>query len=152
MLALVNRRTGGTIAHAVEVASTRGTRRRGLLGRDAMAPSSALILTPCCSVHTAFMRFAIDVVFVDRAGRVVKLVADLPPWRAAWCARAHSVVELAAGTARSRELHAGDAIYLEVVGTERGAAEDAALSSASRSLRMTAANPAWLGSYTPHSS
>jgi hypothetical protein len=111
-----------------------------------MDPSAALILTPCCSIHTAFMRFAIDAVFVDREGRVRRIVNELPPWRAAWCARAHAVVELAAGALRSRELLVGDAIYvLPVRGTESGEGE-AGLSSASRSLRITAANPAWLGS------
>ena len=50
-------------------APSRGERRRGLLGRDGLRPSAALDLAPCSSIHTAFMRFAIDVVFVDRDGR-----------------------------------------------------------------------------------
>ena len=145
-LKLINRRTGQTIASAVEIADTRRTRRRGLLGRDAMDPTAALILTPCCSIHTAFMRFAIDVMFVDRDGRVRRIVRELVPWRAVWCARAHAVVELAAGALRSCEVLVDDAIYvLPVRGTESDEGE-AAVSSASKSLRMTAANPAWLGS------
>ena len=111
-----------------------------------MDPSAALILTPCCSIHTAFMRFAIDVMFVDRDGRVRRIVRELVPWRAVWCARAHAVVELAAGALRSCEVLVDDAIYvLPVRGTESDEGE-AAVSSASKSLRMTAANPAWLGS------
>lgn len=146
-LELVNRRTGQTIASVVEIADTRRTRRRGLLGRDVMDPSAALILTPCCSIHTAFMRFAIDAVFVDRDGRVRRIVRELAPWRAAWCARAHAVVELAAGALRSREVLVGDAIYvLPVRGTEPDEGEAGVVSSASKSLRITAANPAWLGS------
>ena len=92
------------------------------------------------------MRFAIDAVFVDRDGRVRRIVRELAPWRAAWCARAHAVVELAAGALRSREVLVGDAIYvLPVRGTELDEGE-AAVSSASKSMRITAANPAWLGS------
>ena len=68
-LTLVDERTGTTVASAVEIADTSATRRRGLLGRDGLDPSAALIIVPCSSVHTFFMRFAIDVVFVDRGGR-----------------------------------------------------------------------------------
>ena len=107
---LVNRRTGKAIVSAVEVASTRASRRRGLLGRDALDGDAALILTPCCAVHTAFMRFAIDVVFVSRDGEVLRIVRDLPPWRAACSPRAHAVVELAAGTLGARDLAVGDVV------------------------------------------
>jgi hypothetical protein len=145
-LRLVNQRTGQTIATAVEIADTRRSRRRGLLGRDALDPSAGLILTPCCAIHTAHMRFAIDVIFVDRTGRVRRIVNELPPWRAAWCVRAHAVVELAAGTLRSRELVVDDAIYLVPVSRLESDAGEAAPSSASSSRRTTAAKPAWLGS------
>jgi hypothetical protein len=70
---LVNERTGATVASDVELAVDRPTRRRGLLGRAAMNPASAMVLSPCWMVHTAFMQFAIDVVFVDRDGRVVRV-------------------------------------------------------------------------------
>jgi uncharacterized protein len=149
-LNLLNRRTGQVLADAVEVAATRRARRRGLLGRDALDASAALVLMPCCSIHTAFMRFAIDAVFIDRDGCVVRIVNALPPWRAAW-ARAHAVVELAGGRLRPDDLRVGDSVYL--VPVEPGVDEAAAaLSSASTSLRMTAANPACAGSYIPHSS
>ena len=62
---LVNARTEQPVAVALEVADTRATRRRGLLGRDGLAAGSALMLTPCNAVHTVGMRFAIDIVFVD---------------------------------------------------------------------------------------
>ena len=109
---LMNRRTGKAIASAVEIASTRHSRRRGLLGRDALDPEAALVLTPCCAVHTAFMRFAIDVVFLNRDGGVLRLVCDLPPWRVAAALRAHTVIELAAGTLRGRDLAVGDVVSL----------------------------------------
>jgi uncharacterized membrane protein (UPF0127 family) len=110
--ALINRRTGTTIAADVEVAATRRSRRRGLLGRGALDPDAALVLTPCFAVHTAFMQFAIDVVFVDRRGGVVRIVRDLQPWRMASALRAHAVVELAAGTLRPDDLSVGDEVFI----------------------------------------
>ena len=111
-LVLVNRQTAETISTLVEVAATRRTRRRGLLGRRGMKPSEALILAPCCAIHTAFMHFAIDVIFVDARGRVLKIVRELPPWRMAMAPRAHAVIELAAGSLKSRALQVGDAVDL----------------------------------------
>ena len=75
-------------------------RLRGLLGSPPPAPGHALLITPCASVHTAFMRYSIDVVFVDRHGCILKVVEALPPWRAAACWRARHTLELAAGEAR----------------------------------------------------
>jgi uncharacterized membrane protein (UPF0127 family) len=109
-MALVNERTGEIVARAVEIADTRASRRRGLLGRDGLEADAALILTPCCSIHTAFMRFAIDVVFVARDGRVLRILRDLPPWRMAMAVRASSVVELAAGSLRGKDLTIGDRV------------------------------------------
>ena len=136
-LSLLNRRTGQVLAGVVEIAETRKARNQGLLGRDAMEASAALVLTPCCSVHTAFMRFAIDVVFIDRNGRVVRIVNALPPWRAAWSIRAHSVIELAAGRLQADDLRAGDAVYLAPAEPD---IERATASLASSSLRFTAAH------------
>ena len=111
-LALINERTRAAIATEVELASTRATRRRGLLGRDSLPPSSALMLTPCLAVHTAFMRFTIDVMFLDIDGYTVKLVSDVPPWRMTASARAHTVVEMAAGSLRRHAIALGDRLYL----------------------------------------
>ena len=64
---LIIERTGRMLASAVELADTSETRRRGLLGRDSLDLSAALIIAPCSAIHTAFMRFVIDVAFVDRS-------------------------------------------------------------------------------------
>jgi uncharacterized membrane protein (UPF0127 family) len=109
---LVNQRTGAAIATRVEHAVSRATRRRGLLGRDSLAPRSALVLAPCTAVHTAFMRFAIDVVFLDRAGYTVKIVRDVAPWRIALAAGAHAVVEMPAGTLAADDLLVGDRLVM----------------------------------------
>jgi uncharacterized membrane protein (UPF0127 family) len=97
----------------VVVAETRASRRRGLLGRDRLDPASALMLTPCVAVHTAFMRFPIDIVFLDRDGYTVKLVNDVRPWRVAAAARAHTVIELAAGSLQRHAVALGDRLFLK---------------------------------------
>jgi hypothetical protein len=109
---LMNARTSQVIAHDVELADTRESRRRGLLGRDSLDPRAALILRPCFSVHTAFMRFPIDVVFVDREGTVVKVVRNLDAWRIAGAWGAHAAIEFAAGTIAEGAVDAGDRLYL----------------------------------------
>ena len=111
--ALVNHRTSGLIASAVEVADTRALRRRGLLGRDRFDPCAALVLTPCFVIHTLSMRFAIDVLFLDRNGVVVRVVTNLESGRIAMARRAHSVVELAAGALAARDVAVGDRLYFE---------------------------------------
>jgi hypothetical protein len=77
-----------------------------------MEESSALILVPTFSIHTAFMRFPIDVVFVNRDGVVLRVVTDLGPWKMATVWRAHAVVEFPAGSLRAHEVRAGDRLYL----------------------------------------
>ena len=115
MLTLVNARTWQVIASGVQVASTRAERRRGLLHHEYLDPSVALVLSPCFAVHTAFMRFAIDVVFVDRAGFVVRIMPLLSPWRAAASTKAYAVIEFAGGALRDRDLRVGDRLYFAPV-------------------------------------
>jgi len=107
-LTLVNDRTDNVVADVVELAVTRRTRRKGLLGRDELPSSTGMVLAPCCSIHTAFMRFPIDAAFVSRGGKVLKMVHGLKAWRMALSPRAYAVVELPAGTLRRRGVAAGD--------------------------------------------
>ena len=108
----MNRVTGLTIASAVELATTRRSRRRGLVRRQDLQPSVSLVLSPFSAIATAFMRFGIDVVFVDAGGRVVRIVRDLAPWRLAWSPRARAVIELSAGSLRLRDVLIGDVLEL----------------------------------------
>jgi uncharacterized membrane protein (UPF0127 family) len=110
--ALMNARTRAPVADAVELAVTRRSRRRGLLGRDGLDAGAALLLEPCAAVHTAFMRFPIDLVFVDRDGRAVKIVKDVPPWRIALSPGARAVIEMAGGSLRRVDLLLGDRLYV----------------------------------------
>ncbi|MBI2186631.1 MAG: DUF192 domain-containing protein [Acidobacteria bacterium] len=109
---LVDDRTHEVVATRVELATTRRARRVGLLGRDHFDPDAALVLAPCLAVHTAFMRFPIDIAFVDRHGRAVRLVHRLRPWRVALAPRAYAAIELPAGALTQHEVGVGDRLAL----------------------------------------
>jgi uncharacterized membrane protein (UPF0127 family) len=80
-----------------------------------MPAGSALILAPCTSIHTFFMRFPIDVAFVDRQGVIVKITTNLRPWRIAVALRGYAVVEMPAGTLTATSTKAGDTVQLSLV-------------------------------------
>lgn len=86
------------------------SRLAGLLFSPPLPPGHGLLLVPCASVHTAFMRYAIDVVFLDRAGRICRIVPRLAPWRAAATIGAYQTLELAAGEAARLGLQAGQSL------------------------------------------
>jgi uncharacterized membrane protein (UPF0127 family) len=109
---LTNARSRAIIARDVELALTRQARRQGLLKRSGLSPHAALVLAPCFMVHTAFMQFAIDIIFVDRKGYVRHVVKSLPPWRMAACPRAYATIELAAGTLERVDVAVGDRLCL----------------------------------------
>jgi uncharacterized membrane protein (UPF0127 family) len=109
---LINARSGEAIATEIELALTRAARRQGLLHRDGLGTTAALVLSPCVAVHTAFMRFPIDVIFVDRAGCVARIVRRLQPWRIAASFRAYATIELAAGALEDHDIAVGDRLYL----------------------------------------
>lgn len=109
---LTNARSRQLIARDVELALTRKARRQGLLKRAALDPHAALVLAPCFMVHTAFMQFAIDVIFVDRTGHVKQIVKQMTPWRMAACPRAYATIELAAGTLDHLDVVIGDRLCL----------------------------------------
>ncbi len=109
-----NAHTGELMASALEVAATRAARRRGLLGRDALAPGSALWIVPSRGVHTCGMRFAIDVVALDARGVVVDVVTDLRPWRLRLPRPGTlGVLELPAGTVMQTRTRLGHSIVFE---------------------------------------
>jgi uncharacterized protein len=100
------------IATRVETAFDSAARRRGLLGRDGFEAGCALIIAPCSSVHTAFMRFALDLAFVARDGTVMKVAAGVAPWRVRLTFRAFAVIEMASGSALGQGVRAGDVLEL----------------------------------------
>ena len=94
---LEGRELGGGLRLAE--ARSRPERMRGLAGLDAMDPAEALHLPRCRSVHTFGMRFALDLLWLDRRGAVVRVDRDVVPRRLRTCLRARSVVETPAGSA-----------------------------------------------------
>ena len=107
---LLNERTGGIVAGTILTAFDSATRRTGLLRHGSLPAGSALIIAPSNAIHTFFMRFAIDVAFVAKDGRIVKTREALGPWRLAAALRAFAVVELPAGTLAASGTRAGDRV------------------------------------------
>jgi uncharacterized membrane protein (UPF0127 family) len=85
-------------------------RMRGLLGRPPLADDQGLLISPCSSVHTFGMGYPIDLVFLDRAWQIRRIVAALRPLRMAWAPGAHMTLELAPGVAGALRLEPGQAL------------------------------------------
>jgi len=109
-LKVVNLARGSVLATQLEVAGSGKTRRKGLLGRGSLSPGEGLWIIPCESVHTFFMRFPIDLVYLDRGNRIRKVRSSVGAWRLSACFRAHSVLELPAGTVRDTQTQSGDTV------------------------------------------
>jgi uncharacterized protein len=99
--------------YAAEVADSASTRSKGLLGRRSLSPTAAMLIQPSNSVHTMFMRFSIDVVYLDGRDIVIKVVRRMKPYRFSWGGfRAKSVIELASGAAPA-DLAPGSKVRIE---------------------------------------
>jgi uncharacterized membrane protein (UPF0127 family) len=113
MARLINKTSGIEVASEVEVASGFFSRMAGLLGRPSMAKGSALWIKRCDSVHTWFMRFSIDAVFVDERLVATRVYRNLRPWRVTLPQLARrSVFELPAGTLAERPVARGDQLHV----------------------------------------
>jgi len=98
---LIHRDTGETVLDHVQIAAGFWSRFRGLQFRSSLPEGTGLLLVPCRSVHTFFMRFPIDVVTLDDEARVLEIRSELKPWRIfAPTAKPWAILELAAGTNR----------------------------------------------------
>jgi uncharacterized protein len=103
---------GRVLCERCVVADRPLSRLRGLLGRSELPAGDGLLLRPSPSVHTWFMRFPIDVVFLDAQLRVLRVRKDLRPWRMAGQRGARAVLELAAGEAERRGISPGEQLRL----------------------------------------
>lgn len=112
VLCIRNERNGRILATYVLPAFDSKTRRSGLLGYDSLPDGHAMVIAPTNAVHTFFMRFSIDLAFVDRTGRVVKTCQSVRPWRLAGALRAYAVVELAAGSLARHDTVSGDTLTI----------------------------------------
>jgi uncharacterized membrane protein (UPF0127 family) len=109
---VVNLTRHTTLATRLTLADTPQTREKGLLGRDGLAAGEGLWIVPCQAIHMFFMRFAIDLVYIDRRKRVRKVRSSVAPWRISACLSAHSVLELPAGTVRQTSTERGDLLEI----------------------------------------
>jgi hypothetical protein len=105
---IVNQTRGTTVCEHAEIADNPWTRLRGLLGRSSLPPGNGMLITPSGSIHSAFMRFEFDAVFLDRELRVVRVAGRIPRWRARIARGARSVLELSSGEAERRGVQVGD--------------------------------------------
>ena len=114
MKIVVRNQTRNTVlADAAELAETSEKRRTGLLKHDRLDPGQGLWIVPCESVHSFFMKFAIDLVYLDRNRKVRKVRHRMVPWRVSACLSAHSILELPAGAAAASGTQAGDQLEIE---------------------------------------
>lgn len=108
-----NSTRGTLLGDSIDAAKTSAERRTGLLKHDKLSEGHGLWIVPCESVHMFFMKFAIDVVYLDRRRRVKKVVRELAPWRVSMCLTAHSVLELPCGTIDRSGTRRGDDLLFE---------------------------------------
>src|SRR3972149_6817440 len=106
---VLNETKGTVVAEQARIADGFWSRFWGLMGKGSLPEGQGLLLKPSNSIHTAFMRFAIDVVFVDREMKVVKVAPEMRPFRVALAfGGAHSALELPAGAASQAQIEPGD--------------------------------------------
>ena len=103
---------GAVVCERCEVPKSSFARTRGLLGRSGLDPGSGMLIDSAPPVHTFFMRFPIDVVFLDRDWKVVGITHRLHPWRVAGARRAVAALELPAGAAAESGVREGDVLVL----------------------------------------
>jgi len=109
---VLNAARGKVVASRVAIAADLGSRSKGLLGRTSLAPEEGLWIVPCPMIHTFFMKFPIDALFLDDARRVVRVIEGLKPWRVSpWVWSARSVLELKGGVLRG-SVRVGDRLEM----------------------------------------
>lgn len=102
------------LGEAIEVAATSAQRAKGLLGRDALAAGEGLLFKRCSSLHTFFMRFAIDIAFISKDGKALKLAHAVPPFRVCVAPlRAHYALELPAGSLQASGTKVNDMLRFD---------------------------------------
>ena len=111
---LINQTKNSILAEEVFLADTSLKRLKGLLGKKLLPSGQALIIRPCSSVHTFFMRFAIDVIFVNKQDQIIRVIPDLKPFSMTRpYFHAAYVVELPVGVIKSTASLPGDTLKLD---------------------------------------
>lgn len=113
---MLNRDRGTVVAEAADVADTSAKRRTGLLKHSRLDPGTGLWISPCEAVHSFGMKFAIDLVYLDRKKKVRKIRKEMVPRRLSACLSAHSVLELPVGAIDASRTEPGDQLEFEKLG------------------------------------
>ncbi len=114
-LLIRNLTRNAVLATRADVADTSRKRRTGLLKHESLPQGEGLWIVPCEAIHTIGMKFPIDVLFLSRTRKVLKVKERMPPGRVALCVWAHSVLELPAGTVAATGTTVGDQLEFEKV-------------------------------------
>ncbi len=85
-------------------------RTQGLLGKPPLGEDEALWIIPCNSIHTIGMKYSLDIIYVNRSGKVEKIIENILPLRASFCLSAHSTIELKAGAVAKTGIRVGHTI------------------------------------------
>jgi uncharacterized protein len=110
---LINERTGQTVGASVQTASGPWSSFAGLMLKKELPSGHGLLFQPARGIHTHFMRFPIDLIFLDDANRVIKIRDTMVPWRFEFTSAA-GVVEMNAGVAKAMDVRPGDQLRFEV--------------------------------------
>jgi len=109
---LVDKNGGQAIAQKAEIANTFFSRMIGLMFRPDMDADEALLFYDAPSIHTCFMKFPIDIVFLNKDMQVIRICSSVGPWKAVFCSGAHLTIELKGGCAAAARLSLGDFVAL----------------------------------------
>lgn len=112
-LRVINQTRDTILADRADIADTAPLRNRGLLKRTGLDSGEGLWIVPCEGVHTIGMKFPIDVVFLNKKRKVLKVRREMGKWKMAVCLRGHSVLELPAGTCDLAKTAVGDQLEFE---------------------------------------
>ena len=111
---IINTRTGAIIAEKAKITQNFKERSVGLLNRKSLESGEALLIKPCNSIHTFFMRFPIDVAFLNKEGNVVGIVKNMAAWRLASCIfKGYMTLELPVGSIDIQGIKIGDSVRFE---------------------------------------
>ena len=113
MPSMKNEGKGTTVANDLRIATSIWSRFWGLMGRRQLPEGQGLLIDPCSSIHMFFMRFPLDVIFLDKEGKVVKIVEDIKPWRMAMGGGGKMALELNSGAASQAQVEVGDKLVID---------------------------------------
>ncbi|GIL16654.1 MAG: hypothetical protein BroJett040_04050 [Oligoflexia bacterium] len=113
MATLFNKTKSAELISDLKIADNLFSRMKGLLGTNELSENQAMWIHRCNSIHTYFMKYPIDCVFLTRDLRVLSIVESVGPWKMVWPQwGADSVVEMRSGNAKKLKLNIGDELHV----------------------------------------